>query len=143
MHLVVDGYAEEIDKLTDENLLFTFLDEYPKAINMTKMIVPQVYTYHGKTREDWGLSGFVLIAESHISVHTFPERLYINIDIFSCKEFDSESSIDDVKTFFGLREVRISVMDRGVDYSNPRSAFNGMVGERVEIINTRSVTDGQ
>ena len=142
MHLVVDGYGADPERLTDEDLLFAFLDEYPAVIGMTKMITPQVYTYRGKTAEDWGLSGFVLIAESHISVHTFPDRGYVNIDIFSCKEFDSDVSLEDVKKTFGLSNVRVWTMDRGVEFSNPRTAFGGMVGERVGLIGSGGPSDG-
>ena len=87
MHLAVDGYGADAEKLKDEGLVSRFLDHYPSTIGMTKIIPPQVYTYHGNTPEDWGISGFVLIAESHISVHTFPDRQHVNIDIFSCKDF--------------------------------------------------------
>ncbi len=142
MHLVVDGYGADPERLTDEDLLFAFLDEYPAVIGMTKMITPQVYTYRGKTAEDWGLSGFVLIAESHISVHTFPDRGYVNIDIFSCKEFDSDASLEDVKKTFGLSNVRVWTMDRGVEFSNPRTAFSGMVRERVGLIGSGGSSDG-
>ena len=113
--------------------MYSFLDEYPHAIGMTKIIPPQVYTYHGKTAEDWGVSGFVLIAESHISIHTFPERQYVNIDIFSCKDFDATSSLDDVKRTFDLPEVKVWTLDRGIDYASPRQGYNGMVHERVGI----------
>ena len=142
MHLVVDGYGADPDKLTDEDLIFAFLDEYPAAIGMTKMITPQVYTYRGKTLEDWGLSGFVLIAESHISVHTFPDRGYVNIDVFSCREFDAGASLDDVKKTFGLADVRVWTMDRGVEFSTPRAAFGGMVRERVGLIGSGGQSDG-
>ena len=142
MHLVVDGYGADPERLTDEDMLFAFLDEYPAVIGMTKMITPQVYTYRGKTAEDWGLSGFVLIAESHISVHTFPDRGYVNIDIFSCKEFDSDVSLEDVKKTFGLSNVRVWTMDRGVEFSNPRTAFGGMVRERVGLIGSGGPSDG-
>ena len=142
MHLVVDGYGADPEKLTDEDLIFSFLDEYPAAIGMTKMITPQVYTYRGKTPEDWGLSGFVLIAESHISVHTFPDRGYVNIDVFSCKQFDADASLEDVKKTFGLTDVRVWTMDRGVEYSNPRAAFGGMVRERVGLIASGGQSDG-
>jgi S-adenosylmethionine decarboxylase len=142
VHLVVDGYGADHDKLTDEDLLFAFLDEYPTTIGMTKMITPQVYTYRGKTPEDWGLSGFVLIAESHISVHTFPDRGYVNIDIFSCKEFDPQGSLDDVKKTFGLADVKVWTLERGIEYSDPRTAFSGMVGERVGIIASGGLSDG-
>ena len=43
-----------------------------------------------KQREDeaYGYSTFVMIAESHLSVHTFPELNYVSFDCFSCKDFD-------------------------------------------------------
>lgn len=141
MHLVVDGYGADPDRLQDEELLYRFLDEYPHAIGMTKMIRPQVYTYRGKTPEDWGLSGFVLIAESHISVHTFPDRRYVNIDIFSCKEFDAASSLKDVEEAFSLPEVRVWTLERGVEHSTPAAAYHGMVRERVNLAPARGAAD--
>lgn len=141
MHLVVDGYGADPEKLQDEELLYRFLDEYPDAIGMTKMIQPQVYTYRGKTPEDWGLSGFVLIAESHISVHTFPDRRYVNIDIFSCKEFDAASSLKDVEEAFSLPEVRVWTLERGVEHSTPAAAYHGMVRERVNLAPSRGAAD--
>ena len=38
--------------------------------------------------------GFVIIAESHISVHTFPEHGYVWVDIFSCKEFETDGATE-------------------------------------------------
>ena len=133
MHLVVDGYGATPEKLQDTDLVYRFLDEYPHAIGMTKIVPPQVYTYHGKTPEDWGVSGFVIIAESHISIHTFPDRQYVNIDIFSCKDFDATSSLSIVKRTFSLPEVKVWTLERGIDYATPREGYNGMVRERVNI----------
>ena len=134
MHLVVDGYGADTDKLKDEDLIYRFLDEYPSAIGMTKMIPPQVYTYHGQKAEDWGVSGFVLIAESHISMHTFPDRGYVNIDIFSCKEFDPESSLGVVRSTFSLPEVKVWTLERGLEYSTARQASQGVARERASLI---------
>ena len=133
MHLVVDGFGAAPENLKDTDLVYHFLDECPLAIGMTKIVPPQVYTYHGKTPEDWGVSGFVLIAESHISVHTFPDRGYVNIDIFSCKDFDADSSVDVVRRTFDLPEVKVWTLERGTDYATPRQGYNGMVRERVHI----------
>ena len=63
MHLAVDGYGGDPEKLKDVDLVHQFLDEYPDAIGMTKIVPPQVYTYQGQKPGDWGVSGFVLIAE--------------------------------------------------------------------------------
>lgn len=141
MHLTIDGYGADPTKLSGEDLVLRFLDEYPDVIGMTKVAPPQVYTYHGKVPGDWGISGFVIIAESHISVHTFPDRGYVNIDIFSCRDFDVSSSIDDVKQTFALLDVKVWTMERGLDYMTQREAYNGMVRERVELTAVHSSDD--
>ncbi|MDA1188957.1 MAG: adenosylmethionine decarboxylase [Chloroflexi bacterium] len=141
MHLVIDGYGGAIGKLQDIEVVRKFLDEYPVAIGMTKIIEPQVYTYRGQKLEDWGVSGFVLIAESHISVHTFPERGHINIDVFSCKDFDTETALEDVKALFELHEVKTWTLERGLDFVTPRELYGHMVRERVGLIGARN--DGE
>ena len=134
MHLVVDGSGSDPEKLKDVDLVHRFLDEYPSTIGMTKITPPQVYTYHGQAPEDWGVSGFVLIAESHISVHTFPARAYVNIDIFSCRDFDPTASLADVKATFALTDVKVWTLERGLDYATPREAYEGVVRERVRLM---------
>lgn len=115
MHLAIDGYGADPQVLEDRDLLHRFLDTYPSSLGMNKVTEPQVLTYHGRVAEDWGLSGFVIIAESHISVHTFPVRNYINVDIFSCKGFDVEKALGEVKEFFSLKEVKSWTLERGLD----------------------------
>ncbi len=141
MHLVVDGYGGDSEKLRDVDLIYKFLDDYPSSIGMTKIVPPQVYTYHGQKPEDWGVSGFVIIAESHISIHTFPDRGYVNIDIFSCKEFDPSLSIEDVKAVFSLPDVNVWTLERGLEYTTPRTAYQGMVRERVHLAPTSGTGD--
>ena len=130
MHLVIDGYGGDRDALENAELIRDFLERHPGEIGMTKIAPPQVYTYRGKEPEDWGVSGFVLIAESHISVHTFPERGYINVDLFSCKFFDSSRSTDIVSRTFRLCDVETSVLERGVEYLDSRQARSDMISQR-------------
>lgn len=118
MHLIIDGYSGNAQKMQDVDFIYQLLDAYPSQIGMTKISLPQVSKYIGSKPEDWGVSGFVLIAESHISIHTFPERSYINIDIFSCKEFDAEQTIRDLQQQFGLDEIRSYILNRGLEYYN-------------------------
>ena len=118
MHLIIDGYGGDSQKMQDVDFIYQLLDTYPAKIGMLKISPPKVSNYVGSKPEDWGVSGFVLIAESHISIHTFPERSYINIDIFSCKSFDAEASIKDLQQKFGLAEVRSYILNRGLEYSN-------------------------
>ncbi len=60
------------------------------------------------------MTGFVLIAESHIAVHTFPEHGMVNIDVFSCKGFDAEGTRKYIVEAFGLRDVKVTVLERGL-----------------------------
>ena len=115
MHLAIDGYGGDPSKLRDVELISGFLDEHPAAMGMTKIAPPLVLTYRGKRPEDWGVSGFVLIAESHVSIHTYPDRGYVSVDMFSCKEFDPASSVEAVGAAFSLRDVRVQTLDRGPD----------------------------
>ena len=129
MHLLMDGFGGDEEKLKSEEFVHRFLDTFPDEIEMTKINGPHVMTYNGPKPEDWGVSGFVMIAESHISVHTFPDRSYVNIDVFSCKDFDHERALERVKEIFGLDQVKLWVVGRGLDYSTPDFRSPVMEGE--------------
>ena len=112
MHLIIDGYSNDPELLRDERFLSSLLDTYPTEIGMTKITQPMVIRYKGSNPQDWGISGFVFIAESHISVHTFVETRYINIDVFSCKAFDTARVVNDMKEKFRLVEWRVHRVER-------------------------------
>lgn len=65
-----------------------------------------------RKNEAYGYSTFVMIAESHISIHTFPELNYISFDCYSCKSFDTNKVIDTMKKFFDLEKVDMQVVNR-------------------------------
>jgi len=112
MHLIIDGYSSNQKILQDEDFLQKWLETYPARIGMTRISPPHVIRYTGPVLEDWGISGFVFIAESHIAIHTFVEQNYVNIDIFSCKDFDTEKAIEDFQDGFQLTNLRTCLIDR-------------------------------
>ena len=116
MHLIIDGFGGDASMMWDTARLREFLDEYPANLGMTKITEPEVLEYHGPNPSDNGISGFVIIAESHISVHTFPHRGYVNIDVFSCKSFDHEQALADARALFALGQVKTWVLDRGLEW---------------------------
>ena len=115
MHVIIDGYGGDPEQLADENVVSAILDQYPTDMGMTKIAPPTVVRYKGTNPEDWGVSGYVMIAESHISMHTFPERRLIWADIFSCKGFDHAPIVEDLKQRFGFREMQVSIIERGLE----------------------------
>ena len=130
MHLVIDGYEAKYNHLTSTDFVYKFLNEYPDHIGMNKISEPLIHTYRGPVPEDWGLSGFVIIAESHISVHTFPDRDYINIDVFSCKEFDAEMALSEIRRAFEVQNVKSWRLDRGLEHLKPATAKQVVAAER-------------
>ena len=74
MHLLMDGYCDNKSLLQDEEFLRDLLSEYPGRIHMTRISEPFIIRYEDCPPEEWGISGFVFLAESHIAIHTFVER---------------------------------------------------------------------
>ena len=115
-HLMIDGYGGCRRKLVSLDFIYQFLDSYPDKIAMTKIIPPYVFKYCGLKPEDWGISGVVFIAESHISIHTFPEKEYLSLDIFSCKEFNTDQATSYIEEFFELTKMEINLLTRGLEF---------------------------
>ena len=46
--------------------------------------------------EGYGLTGVIVLAESHISIHTWPEKNYAAIDVFMCGTCDPEIAVDHI-----------------------------------------------
>ncbi|MBT3766052.1 MAG: adenosylmethionine decarboxylase [Rhodospirillaceae bacterium] len=61
-----------------------------------------------------GVSGVVVLAESHISIHTWPERNFAAIDIFMCGACDPYNSIPKIRDFFSPDKLNVSEQKRGV-----------------------------
>ena len=126
-HLMVDGHGCDKERLTDLNLIYRVLEELPARIGMTKIMPPYVFKYSGLKPEDWGLSGFVLIAESHVSIHTYPEASSVNVDILSCKSFDTEFATEYLKSAFAMERAEVHVVDRGTEFPKELGASASVV----------------
>jgi len=62
-----------------------------------------------------GVSGVIVIEESHFSVHTWPEYGYCALDIFTCgTEVDYYSALDFLKDAFQSKNISVSEIKRGL-----------------------------
>jgi S-adenosylmethionine decarboxylase len=116
VHLVLDGYTQDTSCIGDLNRVRDFLDTFPVHMGMTKVMEPYVFRYQGGSPQEDGISGIVIIAESHISIHTFPARGYVSVDIFSCKPFDVTEAVRKLIEYFHLVDYCHQVFDRGIEY---------------------------
>jgi S-adenosylmethionine decarboxylase len=60
-----------------------------------------------------GVSGVAVLAESHISVHTWPEIGYGAFDVFMCGDADPWRAVEVLRRAFDAREVRVRELLRG------------------------------
>ncbi|MDH5767073.1 MAG: adenosylmethionine decarboxylase [Gammaproteobacteria bacterium] len=60
-----------------------------------------------------GVSGVAVLAESHISVHTWPERDYAAFDVFMCGDAQPENSVPVLKRAFYPRKIEVCEELRG------------------------------
>ncbi|HEY3991280.1 MAG TPA: S-adenosylmethionine decarboxylase [Ktedonobacteraceae bacterium] len=105
VHLMLELYGCSREVLTNEPLLRRVLDEYPGRVDMEKVSPVHLYDIETSNPLDAGMSGFVVIAQSHISMHAWPEYGEVDIDICSCKEFSQEDAIAFAKEMFQTEDI--------------------------------------
>lgn len=64
--------------------------------------------------EEQGLTMIVLLSESHLSIHTYPECNYCAIDCFTCGSIDAMVGINNIINKFNLKDYKIQIINRGI-----------------------------
>ena len=77
-HFLLELYGCDFEKLNDESFLRCILNRASKLANAT------VLNLISNKFEPQGVTAIALLAESHISIHTWPESNYSAVDIFTC-----------------------------------------------------------
>ena len=122
-HITIDGYGGSYEKLNNKELVLSCLNELPEKLEMNKLAEPSVYFAPDNNKKDpGGWSGFVVIAESHVSIHTFPARGFLSADIYTCKNgMDLELISNYFKEKFELKEIEENFIKRGLKYGTNTS----------------------
>ena len=116
-HLLLELYRCNCEKLNDESFLRCILNRAAKLANAT------VLNLISNKFEPQGVTAIALLAESHISIHTWPESNYSAVDIFTCgqnmlPELASQYLIETLKA----KEYSLRIIDR----NPPLSVHNQM-----------------
>ena len=117
-HLTLDIYGCNPEKLSDEKFVYNMLDEMPELIGMHKISKPNVTFFPGNPSsfDQGGISAFVLITESHITIHTFIADRFASVDIFSCNEFDVNKATKYLMEKLEAKKVERNFIERGKEF---------------------------
>lgn len=117
-HVTLDGYRGDEELLNSKDVVLACLKNLPELLDMHILAEPVVYFAKGNDDKDpGGWSGFVVIEESHISIHTFPKRGFVSIDVYTCKNGMDQKYIEDyfIKEF-KLTDTETNFIIRGKKY---------------------------
>ena len=68
--------------------------------------------------EPQGLTGVVLLEESHISIHSWPEFRYVGIDVFTCgADSSAQKALEYLKSVFEPKKVQVTEVNRGLQWT--------------------------
>jgi len=121
VHLMLELYGCSREVLTNEPLLRRVLDAYPGQVGMEKVSPVHLYDIETSNPLDAGMSGFVVIAQSHISMHAWPEYGEVDIDICSCKEFSQEDAIAFAREMFHTEDIEAHFVVRATRSLRPQT----------------------
>jgi len=105
-HLIVDLYDSE--KLDDIDHIDAALRRCVEAAGATLL---HIHLHHFEP--NGGVSGVAVLAESHISIHTWPERGYAAIDIFMCGSAKPDKCVPVLRQAFTPKQTAVSELLRG------------------------------
>ena len=108
-HLIIDGLECDKQKLDDYGTIKKLLDELPEKIAMKRLSKPMIW--RGSPHLP-GLTGVVVIETSHIAFHTFTDTGKVNIDLYSCKDFDNDMVVNEFRNAFGIKKMIVKGLRR-------------------------------
>lgn len=106
LHLIVDLWGAE--RLDDLEFIEATLRDCVDAAGATLL---HIHLHH--FNENGGVSGVAVLAESHISIHSWPEHAYAAMDIFMCGETEPHRAVDILRDAFKPERVEIGEHRRG------------------------------
>ena len=109
-HLLVDLY--QASHLSDKTVIEKALLEAADACD-AKVLQMNFHSFGGGQ----GITGMLLLAESHISIHTWPESHFAAIDIFMCGNCDPTLAIVPIKKYLCPKNIDVREFDRGTSLS--------------------------
>jgi len=114
--LHVDLY--EIDKIIceDINFCYTMLEALVDLLKMHKQAPPFIFRSPKEYKDKAGLSGWIPLIESGISIHTLTQEKFITIDIYTCGELHVEDAVNFLCETLKTHHYEKHTLERGIKY---------------------------
>jgi len=118
------------------HLLLELLDCDPEALNSLDIVKTSMVEAAKRAQatiidvvfhefNPFGISGVVVIAESHLAIHTWPEYRYAAVDVFSCGEsLQPQLAVDYLVEQLGAARASVVELQRGVFLQTPNPVFH-------------------
>ncbi len=105
-HLIIDLWgASRLDELAHMEAAMR------QAVKKAGATLLHIHLHH--FTPNGGISGVAVLAESHISVHTWPEKNFAAFDVFMCGDAEPEKAIDVLQSYFAPESVHVDDLRRG------------------------------
>jgi S-adenosylmethionine decarboxylase len=111
-HVILDLWVEDSDIHLLKDVKFMELIMKAAALESGATILNSMFHSFG---EECGLTGLLLLAESHLSCHTFPEISYVAFDFFTCGKCDPIKSMNLILDNFRYSRKNINFLLRGIN----------------------------
>ena len=112
MHLGIHYLAEFFDcdraKIDDAALIEKVMID---AANLSAATIIRPFFHQFSPQ---GVSGVIVIAESHFAIHTWPEHGYTAVDLFSCSDFDCKAALNHIRITIGAKYCTMAQVRRGI-----------------------------
>jgi S-adenosylmethionine decarboxylase len=105
VHLIVDLYGAQ--GLDDIDLIDATLR---RAVDAARATLLHIHVHHFQPN---GVSGVAVLAESHISIHTWPDAGYAALDVFMCGKANPDACIPVLREAFRAERVEVNEILRG------------------------------
>lgn len=108
-HIIAEFYDCDQDSINNHEFVETVLLNAAELSGAT-VIKPVFHKFNPH-----GVSGCVVISESHFTIHTWPEYGYCAVDVFTCGDLiDNEVALSHMKEQFGAKSISVVEMKRGM-----------------------------
>ncbi len=106
-HFLAEFYGCSTETLNDQDRIAGIMTRSLEISNAT-IIKPFFHKF-----SPHGISGIIVIAESHLAIHTWPEFRFASVDLFSCGDFDFTGSLKFIRDGLGSEKYSIISINRG------------------------------